>query len=74
MSKNLSELALSDGVTSQFQPSGIGSGMERGVDAGRLIDGGVKLGLNMEEDVGLIGDIGVESPGGGIVMTGGVRG
>ena len=41
LSKNLSELALSAGVTSQFQPSGIGR-LARiglyGVDCGRLND------------------------------------
>lgn len=73
MSKNLSELALSDGFTSQFHPSGITSGVARGAEAGRLIDGGVRLGRNIDEVVGLIGDSGVESPGGGMESPGGVE-
>lgn len=73
VSKNLSEPALSDGFTSQFHPSGITSGVARGAEADRLIDGGARLGRKIDEVVGLIDGSGVESPGGGMESPGGVE-
>ena len=69
VSKNLSELALSAGETSQFQPSGIMSDVAEETETVPLEEDGIGGRLNIVETEGLKGDPGVDSPGGGIVTT-----
>lgn len=67
VSKNLSEPALSAGETSQFQPSGITSDVAWKTETAPLVEDGIGGNLNIVETEGLSGDLGMESPGGGIV-------